>query len=123
MKFLLVDDSSTMRKIQRRTLEKLGFEDIVEAEDGLKALEALAQHNPDIILTDWNMPNMNGLEFVQKVRETNKHIPMVMVTTEAEKGKVVQAIQAGINDYLIKPFTPEALSDKVRKFTQNLVNA
>jgi two-component system chemotaxis response regulator CheY len=112
-----------MRKIQRRTLEKLGFEDIVEAEDGLKALEALAQHNPDIILTDWNMPNMNGLEFVQKVRETNKHIPMVMVTTEAEKGKVVQAIQAGINDYLIKPFTPEALSDKVRKFTQNLVNA
>lgn len=118
MKFMLVDDSSTMRKIQRRTLEKLGFADIIEAEDGQQALGLLQQPSPpDFIITDWNMPNMNGLELVQAIRKDNKTIPIVMVTTEAEKSKVIQAIQAGISDYLIKPFTPEALSAKIRKIT------
>lgn len=117
MKFLLVDDSSTMRKIQRRTLEKLGYSEISEAQDGKEALDALAQEVPDLLITDWNMPNMNGLELVKEVRQTNKTLPIIMVTTEAEKSKVVEAIQAGINDYLIKPFTPEALSGKIRKIT------
>lgn len=117
MKFMLVDDSSTMRKIQRRTLEKLGYEDIVEAEDGAKGLSLFGEATPDVVITDWNMPNMNGLELVTAIRENNKTTPIIMVTTEAEKSKVVEAIKAGISDYLIKPFTPEALSAKIRKVT------
>lgn len=117
MKFLLVDDSSTMRKIQRRTLEKLGYPEVDEAEDGQQAMGMLPASAPDIIITDWNMPNMNGLEFVKAVRVTNAKIPIIMVTTEAERSKVVEAIQAGINDYLIKPFTPDALAAKIRKVT------
>ena len=117
MKFMLVDDSSTMRKIQRRTLEKLGFNEIVEAEDGQKGFELFSSANPDVVITDWNMPNMNGLELVQAIREVNKGVPIIMVTTEAEKSKVIEAIKAGISDYLIKPFTPEALSTKIRKVT------
>jgi two-component system chemotaxis response regulator CheY len=117
MRFLLVDDSSTMRQIQRRTLEKLGHSDVVEASDGKEALEVIARSKPDIVLTDWNMPNMNGLELVKAVRAANAKIPIVMVTTEAEKSKVIEAIQAGVTDYLIKPFTPEALSAKIRKIT------
>ena len=115
MRFLLVDDSSTMRKIQRRTLEKLGFEDVVEAQDGRDALEVIQRTPPDVVITDWNMPNMDGLALVNAIRQENKSLPIIMVTTEAEKSKVVQAIQAGINDYLIKPFTPDALSAKIRK--------
>lgn len=117
MKFMLVDDSSTMRKIQRRTLEKLGFSDIVEADDGAKGLELFGSSIPDIVITDWNMPNMTGLEMVTAIRSNNKTTPIIMVTTEAEKTKVVEAIKAGISDYLIKPFTPEALSAKIRKVT------
>ncbi len=115
MKFMLVDDSSTMRKVQRRTLERLGFGDIVEAEDGQQALSMIPLTNPDVIITDWNMPNVNGLEFVKTVRQTDKKTPILMCTTEAEKSKVVEAIKAGINDYLIKPFTPEGLSAKIRR--------
>ncbi|MFO0946077.1 MAG: response regulator [Planctomycetota bacterium] len=117
MKFMLVDDSSTMRKIQRRTLEKLGFSDIIEADDGAKGLEIFGTTGPDIVITDWNMPNMTGLEMVTAIRSSNKTTPIIMVTTEAEKTKVVEAIKAGISDYLIKPFTPEALSAKIRKVT------
>ena len=117
MRFILVDDSSTMRKIQRRTLEKIGYKDIFEADDGISALEMMANKPPDVVITDWNMPNMNGLELVKKIRETNATIPIIMVTTEAEKTKVIEAIKAGISDYLIKPFTPEGLSDKIKKVT------
>lgn len=117
MRFLLVDDSSTMRQIQRRTLEKLGFHDVVEAEDGHAALQAMADSPPDVVLTNWNMPKMSGIELVRAIRQTNKSIPVMMVTTEASKSRVVEAIQAGINDYLIKPFTPDALSAKIRKLT------
>jgi two-component system chemotaxis response regulator CheY len=117
MKFLLVDDSSTMRQIQKRTLEKLGFIDVLEASDGREALSVLEHTAVDVLLTDWNMPNVNGLELVKAVREKNKTIPIIMVTTEAEKSRVIEAIQAGITDYLIKPFTQEALSAKLRKVT------
>jgi len=113
---LLVDDSSTMRKIQRRTLEKPGFEEVVEVQDGRDALEVMQRIPPDVVITDRNMPNMDGLALVTAIRQENKSLPIIMVTTEAEKSKVVQTIQAGINDYLIKPFTPDALSAKIRKF-------
>lgn len=115
MRFLLVDDSGTMRKIQRRTLEKLGFCDVLEAEDGEQALEVIAHRPPDVVLTDWNMPKMNGLELVKAIRQSNRSMPILMVTTEAQKSRVLEAISAGINDYLIKPFTPESLAAKIRR--------
>jgi two-component system chemotaxis response regulator CheY len=106
-----------MRRIICNTLNNAGYEDIVEAGDGNEGISAL-EKNPDVdlILTDWNMPNMNGLEFLTKVRETNKEIPIVMVTTEAEKQNVVTAIKAGANNYIVKPFTPEVLSEKIGQF-------
>jgi len=117
MKFLVVDDSSTMRRIICNTLQASGYSDVVEAGDGVEGLDVF-EKNPDvnIILTDWNMPNMNGLEFLSKVRETNKEIPIVMVTTEAEKQNVVTAIKAGANNYIVKPFTPEVLKEKIGQF-------
>ena len=121
MKFMLVDDSSTMRKIQRRTLERLGFPEIIEAEDGDEALRLLPDANPDILITDWNMPNVNGLELVKTIRLTDQKLPIIMVTTEAEKNRVIEAIKAGISDYLIKPFTSEALASKIRRVA-NLTN-
>jgi two-component system, chemotaxis family, chemotaxis protein CheY len=115
MKFLVVDDSSTMRRIIINALTGAGYSDILEAGDGMEGLSAL-EKNPDvgIILTDWNMPNMNGLDFLQKVRETNKDVPIVMITTEAEKQNVVTAIKAGANNYIVKPFTPEVLKEKIQ---------
>lgn len=118
MRFLLVDDSSTMRKIQRRTLEKLGFGDVLEAEDGNQGLAQVESGKPDIVITDWNMPNLDGLSFVKQLRAGGHTVPIIMVTTEAEKSKVVEAIKAGINDYLIKPFTPDALAAKIRRVTE-----
>lgn len=116
MKILVVDDSSTMRRIITNTLKTIGQEDVVQAGDGLEALQAL-KDNPDVslILTDWNMPNMNGLDFLTKVRETSK-TPTIMITTEAEKQNVVTAIKAGANNYIVKPFTPEVLSEKLGPF-------
>lgn len=111
MKFLVVDDSSTMRRIIKNSLKRIGFEDIVEAENGRDALEKLT--DVDIILTDWNMPEMDGLEFVKRVRSTNKSIPILMVTTNAAKDDIVEALKHGVNNYIVKPFTPETLKEKV----------
>ncbi|MGE3313462.1 MAG: response regulator [Planctomycetaceae bacterium] len=116
MKVLLVDDSGTMRTIQKRCLNKLGVEDVVEAEDGCNALEHFGKQSFDIILSDWNMPNMDGLAFLQEVRKQNTQIPFIMITTEAERARVLAAIQAGCSDYLVKPFTPDALRDKLEKW-------
>jgi two-component system, chemotaxis family, chemotaxis protein CheY len=115
MKILLVDDSRTMRNIQKKILEAKGGIEFLEAGDGVEALAALAGAggSADLALVDWNMPNMDGITFVKKVRETNKTMPMIMVTTEAEKTRVVDAIKAGVNNYVIKPFTPEGLTEKV----------
>jgi two-component system chemotaxis response regulator CheY len=117
MKILLVDDSRTMRNIQKKILETLGGVEFAEAGDGLEALTCVAAAGGtfDLALVDWNMPNMDGLTFVRKVRETNKTMPMVMVTTEAEKQRVIDAIKAGVNNYVIKPFTPEGLMEKVQQ--------
>lgn len=113
MKILIVDDSRTIRSIQKKTLEELGHTDIVEAEDGVKALAKFNEKVPDLVLIDWNMPNMNGLTLVQKIRESNKTVPLIMCTTEAEKSRVIEALKAGVNGYVVKPFTPDSLREKI----------
>jgi two-component system chemotaxis response regulator CheY len=111
MKFLVVDDSSTMRRIIKNSLKRIGYEDVEDAENGRDALEKL--NGIDIILTDWNMPEMDGLEFVKRVRTQNKTIPILMVTTNAAKDDIVEALKNGVNNYIVKPFTPETLKEKV----------
>ena len=113
MKVLLVDDSRTIRNIQKKTFAALGHDDIMEAGDGVEALQQLGQSRPDLVLIDWNMPNMDGITLVRKIRETDKTLPLIMCTTEAEKSRVIEAIKAGVNNYLVKPFTAESLKEKV----------
>lgn len=114
MKFLLVDDSKTMRNIWKKVIANLDGSEVVEAGDGLEGLEAFKNNQPfDMMLVDWNMPNMNGLEMIGKIREQDKATPIIMVTTEAEKPRIIEAIKAGVNDYVVKPFTPDALLDKI----------
>ncbi|HOI82850.1 MAG TPA: chemotaxis response regulator CheY [Campylobacterales bacterium] len=116
MKILVVDDSSTMRRIIKNTLNHLGYKDLLEAEDGALAWETMTQ-NADIgvLITDWNMPNMNGLELVKKVRAEQKYadMPIIMVTTEGGKTEVITALKAGVNNYIVKPFTPQVLKEKL----------
>ena len=118
MKVLVVDDSLTMRKIIIKNLSQIGFEDVIEAADGEEALAKL-KANPkiELILSDWNMPTMDGYQFLVEFRKTNKNTPFIMVTTEAEKPKIVQAIQAGVNNYILKPFTNEQLQEKIKQAT------
>ncbi|MBN2782394.1 MAG: response regulator [Campylobacterales bacterium] len=116
MKLLVVDDSSTMRRIIKNTLARLGYKDVLEGGDGVEGWDAL-NANPDIemLITDWNMPEMNGLELVKKVRadERFKDMPIIMVTTEGGKAEVITALKAGVNNYIVKPFTPAVLKDKL----------
>ncbi len=116
MKLLVVDDSSTMRRIIKNTLSRLGYEDVLEGEDGLQGWAALNE-NPDIsmLITDWNMPEMNGLELVKKVRSDARFadLPIIMVTTEGGKAEVITALKAGVNNYIVKPFTPQVLKEKL----------
>ena len=116
MNVLLVDDSETMRIIQKRCLNKIGVEQISEASDGVIGLEIFHQKTFDIILTDWNMPNMDGLQFLIEIRKVNQSIPVVMVTTEAERERIVSAMEAGVTDYLIKPFSPDMLREKMEQW-------
>ena len=116
MKFLVVDDSSTMRRIIKNTLGRLGHKEILEAEDGAQAWEAMQQNSDiDVLITDWNMPEMNGLELVKKVRSEDKYseLPIIMVTTEGGKAEVITALKAGVNNYIVKPFTPQVLQEKL----------
>lgn len=115
MKIMLVDDSRTIRNIQKNVLGQLGYVDIVEAGDGVEALQVLKQVRPDLMLVDWNMPNMDGLTLVKTVRETEKVLPIIMCTTEAEKTRVLEAIKAGVNNYVVKPFTAETMSEKIEQ--------
>lgn len=116
MKLLIVEDSSTMRRIIRNILIRLDYENILEAEDGVQGWHILNQ-NPDIqlLITDWNMPEMNGLELVKLVRNDSrfKTLPIIMVTTEGGKSEVIIALRAGVNNYIAKPFTPQVLKDKL----------
>lgn len=116
MKVLLVDDSGTMRAIQKRCLNKLGIEDIVDADDGVTALRLFEATAFDVVLTDWNMPNMDGLQLLKEIRRRNADIPVIMVTTEADRNRVMEAIQAGVSDYLVKPFTTDGLREKLEKW-------
>ena len=120
MKIMLVDDSRTIRNIQKKVLAKLGFDDIVEAADGVEALAAYKESPPDLMLVDWNMPNMDGITLVKTIREMDKSIPLIMCTTEAEKARVVEALQAGVNNYVVKPFTAETLSEKINQTLSKL---
>ena len=112
---LVADDSSTMRKIILRSLNAVGVTDITEAADGDEAVAKFKPGEFDMVLTDWNMPGKNGLEVVQAIRAQDKDIPVIMVTTEAEKSRVLEAIQAGVSDYLVKPFTADTLREKLEK--------
>ncbi len=116
MKILVVDDSSMTRMVAKKTLNSLGIKDVLEAEDGNVALSIFKQEQVDCIFTDWNMPQMSGLELLKAIREINTTVPIIMVTTEGSRTKVVEAIQAGVNDYLVKPFTPVALREKLSKW-------
>ncbi len=113
MKILLVDDSRTIRNIQKNVLAQLGHTEIMEAGDGVEALNLLKQETPDLMLIDWNMPNMDGITLVRKIRETDKKIPLMMCTTEAQKDRVIEAIKAGVNNYVVKPFNVESLAEKI----------
>jgi len=117
LKFLIVDDSITMRRIIVNTLRNLGFEDFIEAEDGRDALAKMHAEDPDFIITDWNMPNITGLEFVKAVRSDEKYgdIPILMITTRGMKQDILDALRAKVNSYIIKPFTPATVREKINQ--------
>ena len=117
MHVLVVDDFATMRRIITNVLRQLGFEHILEAEDGTKALQILETEKVDFVITDWNMPQMSGLDLLKAIRasEDKKHIPVLMVTAEAMQENIIKAAQAGVNNYIIKPFDAKTLSEKINK--------
>ncbi len=117
IKVLIVDDFATMRKIERNILGQLGIKNVDEADDGSTALPKIQQTKYDIILLDWNMPQMSWLEILKAIRSdpNTKNVPIIMVTAEALKDNVVAAAQAGVNDYVVKPFTAAVLEDKLKK--------
>jgi two-component system chemotaxis response regulator CheY len=117
MKILVVDDFSTMRRIIKNILKQIGFTDIDEAENGQVALSKINDNNYDLVVSDWNMPEMTGIELLKAVRasEAIKDTPFLMVTAEAKKENVVEAVKAGVNNYIVKPFTAEVLQEKIEK--------
>lgn len=117
LKFLVVDDFSTMRRIVRNLLKELGFANVDEAEDGAIALNKLQAGGYDFVVTDWNMPNMDGLQLLQAVRANPAlaHLPVLMITAEAKKENIIAAAQAGASGYIVKPFTAGTLSEKLAK--------
>ncbi len=121
MKALVVDDSMTIRRIIIKALGIVGINETVEAANGIEALEAAKDDDIGLVLLDWNMPKMNGMDALKALRAAGNKIPVIMVTTEAEKTRVIEAIKAGANDYLIKPFTPEQLAAKVKNHVAGAV--
>jgi len=115
MKILIVDDFSTMRRIIKNLLRDLGYNNTQEADDGQSAMPMLKSGGFDFLITDWNMPNMSGLEFVKELRARpdGKSVPVLMVTTRSVKEDILQAAQAGVNNYVVKPFTPQVLKEKI----------
>jgi two-component system chemotaxis response regulator CheY len=117
MRVLVVDDFATMRKIIKNVLKQISIENTVEAENGRMALQTLKSDSVDLIISDWIMPEMTGIEFLRACKEdpSIKNIPFIMVTAEAQKDSVVEAIKGGVDNYIVKPFTPEKLQDAIDK--------
>jgi len=125
MKILVVDDFSTMRRIVKNLLTELGFTNISEADDGKTALPILEQGGIDFLVTDWNMPGMAGIDLLKAVRANNElsSLPVLMVTAEAKREQIMEAAQAGVNGYVVKPFTADTLKEKVDKVFERLEGA
>jgi two-component system chemotaxis response regulator CheY len=122
LKFLVVDDFSTMRRIVRNLLKELGFTNVEEAEDGIVALQKLRAGGFDFVVSDWNMPNMTGIELLKALRADPglKHLPLLMVTAEAKKENIIEAAHAGASGYIVKPFTAATLDEKLNKIFQTM---
>ncbi len=122
IKILIVDDFATMRKVVRNLLKQSGYENVVEAEDGVSAMRSLKTQKIDFVISDWNMPNMSGIELLKAVRadEDLKKTPFLMVTAEALQDNVVAAVKAGVSNYIVKPFTAEVLNEKIQKIMEKL---
>ena len=122
IKFLVVDDFSTMRRIVRNLLKELGFTNVDEAEDGAVAWQKLQGGGFDFVITDWNMPNMDGLTLLQTIRgdATHQSLPVLMITAEAKKENIIAAAQAGASGYIVKPFTAATLNEKLTKIFEKL---
>ncbi|HVN97842.1 MAG TPA: response regulator [Syntrophorhabdaceae bacterium] len=117
MKALVVDDFATMRKIIKTVLQKINITDVIEAENGASALELLKKEQTDIIISDWIMPEMTGIDFLKACKDNDaiKHIPFIMVTAEAQKDCIMEAIKSGVDNYIVKPFTPDKLQNAIEK--------
>ncbi len=117
IKVLVVDDFATMRRIVKGVLKQLGFNNIIEAEDGTTAMDVLKKEKIGLVVSDWNMPKMTGLDLLKAIRadEDLKSTPFIMVTAEGQKENVIEAVKAGVNNYIVKPFTPETFSEKLEK--------
>jgi two-component system chemotaxis response regulator CheY len=117
MKIMIVDDFATMRRILRNILKQIGFKNIIEADDGKHALKELKKEKVDLIMCDWNMPEMPGIDLLKKVRADDelKEIPFVMVTAEAQKDNILEAVKSGVSNYVVKPFTAETITEKLHK--------
>jgi len=117
MKVMIVDDFATMRRILRNILKQIGFKNIIEAEDGKHALKELKKEKVDLIMCDWNMPEMPGIELLKNIRSDDelKEIPFVMVTAEAQKDNILEAVKSGVSNYVVKPFTAETITEKLYK--------
>jgi len=124
MKFLVVDDFSTMRRIVRNLLKELGFSNVQEAEDGVEALNKLRGEDFDFVVSDWNMPNMTGIDLLRAIRADAKlkHLPVLMVTAEAKRENIIEAAQAGASGYVVKPFTAGTLDEKLKKIFEKMPN-
>ena len=115
MKVLIVDDSMVIRRVITNALKEMDVTDTEDAKDGKEAVDAVKANEYDLVLMDWNMPNMLGIEAVKEIRALGKKVPIIMVTTEAEKSRVVEAIKTGANNYVIKPFEPATLNEKIKQ--------
>ena len=122
MRLLIVDDFSTMRRIVRNLLKELGYSNVDEAEDGAAALSKLRREKFDFVISDWNMPNVTGIELLKAIREDEslKHLPVLMVTAEARKENIIEAAQSGASGYIVKPFTAATLDEKLTKIFKTL---
>ncbi|MBU2766751.1 response regulator [Acidithiobacillus ferrivorans] len=125
MKYLVVDDFATMRRVVKSQLRELGIEDMDEAEDGQDALNVLKKGGIGFVVTDWNMPNMQGIDLLRAIRSdpTLRHLPVLMVTAENKKENIIEAAQAGVNGYIVKPFTADVLKEKLEAIFKRLEGA